>query len=83
MLDKVFHRSASDIEKRINFSMTAKKPVTLQYIPATGEPILLAKETTNFRGVIDVDKEIDTIQCRITGENIKGKKNTIKLEINY
>jgi hypothetical protein len=83
MFDKVFHRSSSDAERRFSIAMIARKPVTLHYIPMTGDPVLLAKETTTFKGVIDLDKETATIQVRFEGENLKAKKNTIKLEIEY
>ena len=85
MFEKVFHKDKPSGEetKRLSISMSSKKPITLKYIPPVGEHVLLAKETTAFKGGISIDTNIDRIQCSFEGENIKNKKNAIKLEIEY
>jgi hypothetical protein len=85
MFGKVFHteKSPEGEMRRLLISMSSKKPVTLNYITTTGEQIILAKETTSFKGEIGVPIESESIQCRFEGENIKSKRNVIKLEIAY
>jgi len=85
MFDKVFRKTRSPEEetRRIQIAMSAKKPVTLKYSPKGGEEILLAKETTVFKGEVEVGGAVDGIQCSFEGENLRAPKNYIKLEISY
>jgi hypothetical protein len=85
MFGKVFHRTASqDGEKRrFRITMSSKKPIDLKYIPKAGEQVLLAKETTIFKGEISVDSTSDCIQCSFEGENLRTNKNSIHLDIDY
>lgn len=85
MFGRVFHKSTEkDPEiRRITISMSSKKPITLRYVSAAGERILLANETTAFRGEIGIDATVDIFQCSFEGDGIKNKKNVIKLEIDY
>jgi hypothetical protein len=83
MFGKVFGRSSPDDKRRFHITMSAKKPVTLKYSPKGGEEILLGKETTVFKGEVEVEGAVDCIQCSFEGENLKTAKNYIKLEITY
>jgi hypothetical protein len=77
------NQSPEEQKRRVAISMTSKKPITLHYVPESGEPILLAKETTTFRGEVDVQEPPHHLQWIFEGENIENRKNTIKLEISY
>jgi hypothetical protein len=81
----LFRKSPSPGEqtRRISVSMSSKKPVTLRYVPESGEPILLAKETTTFRGEVEVKENPHLLQWIFEGQNIEERKNFIKLEISY
>jgi hypothetical protein len=79
MFESILHRSPGKEEREIVITMTARKPVTLQYITPSGEAQLLAKETTTFKGVIAVEKEAMSLQWRFEGENIAAR-NKIRLE---
>jgi hypothetical protein len=81
----LFRRNQTPEEqvRRITISMTSKKPITLQYVPETGAPVLLAKETTTFRGEVEVKENPKTLQWIFEGENIQNRKNFIRLEISY
>jgi hypothetical protein len=81
----LFRRNQSPEEqmRRISISMSSKKPITLQYVPETGAPVLLAKETTTFRGEVEVKENLQQLQWIFEGENIQNRKNSIKLEISY
>ncbi len=85
MFEKVFNRNAAPgvEQRRFRIAMSAKKPITLKYRPKGGEEVLLAKETTSFRGEVDVESTVDGIQYSFEGENITARKNYIKLEIDY
>ncbi|MDD1678283.1 MAG: hypothetical protein LUO93_03760 [Methanomicrobiales archaeon] len=69
--------------RRLNISMSSKKPITLRYVPETGEPVLLAKETTTFRGEVEVKENLRMLQWIFEGENIENRKNFIRLDISY
>jgi hypothetical protein len=76
-------QSSQEPERRITISMSSKKPITLRYVPESGDPLLLAKETTTFRGEVGVAENPRVLQWAFEGENIQNRKNTIKLEISY
>ncbi len=63
--------------------MSSKKPITLRYTSEQGENILLAQETTSFRGEIDVEDSPPALHWIFEGEHVKNVKNSIKLEISY
>ncbi len=63
--------------------MSSKKPITLSFLPEDGEKVLLAKETTTFRGEVDVDENPRVLRWVFEGEHVENIKNAIKLEISY
>ncbi len=80
----LFRRNLPSTEdRRIYVSMSSKKPVTLSYLPAEGEKILLAKETTTFRGEVTAEKNPHALRWVFEGEHVENAKNSIKLEISY
>ncbi len=64
-------------------SMSSKKPITFSYLPPSGEIVQLAKETTNFRGEVEVEEHPRTLQWVFEGEHVEQRKNSIRLEISY
>jgi hypothetical protein len=69
--------------RRFRITMSSKKPITLKYSPKAGEEVLLAQETTNFRGEISIEGTADSVRCIFEGENLKARKNSIRLDIDY
>jgi hypothetical protein len=70
-------------KRKVSIFMSSRKPITLHYLPPSGEKVLLAKETTTFRGEVDVEETPRILQWAFEGENIENRKNSIRLEISY
>jgi hypothetical protein len=85
MFGKVFRKTElpEEEKRRITIFMSSKKPVTLLYRTDEGEKILLAKETTAFKGEISISDDIQSFQCIFEGENIRRRKNAVRVEIAY